>query len=374
MIKILFVIHDLGGGGAEKVLVNLVNSLDRNLFDITVLSMFGGGVNEQFLNQDVRLIHFFPRAVRGNRFVLRMFPPEVLHRWMIKEKYDIEVSFLEGVAARVVSGCPNEDTKKISWIHVEQKTPETASLSFRNIEEAAECYSRFDRTAAVSGSVADDFHALFPMIEKADVLYNPQNPQRILQLAKEPSKGLPKKDSAGFKLIGIGKLMPNKGFDKLISITERLINEGMDVTAYILGCGKEQEHLEELIREKHLEDHVFLMGYQVNPYPLIREADLFVCTSQNEGFSTAAAESLILGVPAASTPAAGMHEMLQDWADTAVSQDYSAESMYPLIRNLIQDKELYQAYRRDTARLSEQFSQENTLGKIQSYLLDTMAE
>lgn len=53
MIKVLFLIHDLGQGGAEKVLVNLVNNIDKTKFSVTVVSLFSGGVNEQFLNEDV---------------------------------------------------------------------------------------------------------------------------------------------------------------------------------------------------------------------------------------------------------------------------------------------------------------------------------
>ena len=57
--RVLFLIHDLGHGGAEKVLVNLVNNMDRNKFDITVMALFGGGVNEQFLKPEILTVLFF---------------------------------------------------------------------------------------------------------------------------------------------------------------------------------------------------------------------------------------------------------------------------------------------------------------------------
>lgn len=66
MTKILFLIHDLGQGGAEKVLVNLVNNLDRSKFDISVTALFGGGVNEQFLKSDIHFRAVFPKEVPGN--------------------------------------------------------------------------------------------------------------------------------------------------------------------------------------------------------------------------------------------------------------------------------------------------------------------
>ena len=52
MEKVLFLIHDLGGGGAEKVLVNLVSRMDRTRYDVTVIALFAGGINEQFLPQN----------------------------------------------------------------------------------------------------------------------------------------------------------------------------------------------------------------------------------------------------------------------------------------------------------------------------------
>ena len=82
--KVLFLIHDLGHGGAEKVLVNLVNHLDRNQFDITVLAIFGGGVNAQFLKPDIHYKTCFPKAFPGNRHVMKLFSPRLLHKLLVK--------------------------------------------------------------------------------------------------------------------------------------------------------------------------------------------------------------------------------------------------------------------------------------------------
>ena len=86
MKKILFLIHDLGHGGAEKVLVNLGNNMDRSKFDITVMSLFGGGVNEQFLSPDVRYITCFKKAIPGNSHLMKLLSPKIIHKWLIKDK------------------------------------------------------------------------------------------------------------------------------------------------------------------------------------------------------------------------------------------------------------------------------------------------
>ena len=132
MKKILFLIHDLGQGGAEKVLVNLVNNMDRSKFDISVTVLFGGGVNEQFLAPHIHFHAVFPKEIPGNSKLMKLLTPKLLHKLCVKEHYDIEVSYLEGPSARVISGCQNTDTRLVSWIHVEQHTMDKLAGSFRN--------------------------------------------------------------------------------------------------------------------------------------------------------------------------------------------------------------------------------------------------
>ena len=77
--KILFLIHDLGQGGAEKVLINLVNHMDCMKFDISVVSLFGGGVNEQFLSPEIHYRAVFPKIIPGNSKLMKLFSPKFLH-------------------------------------------------------------------------------------------------------------------------------------------------------------------------------------------------------------------------------------------------------------------------------------------------------
>lgn len=100
-------IHDLAGGGAEKVLVNLVNNMDSNKFDITVMTLFSGGVNEQFLKSHIKLTSCFHKTFPANSYIFKLFSPERLYKKFIKKKYDMIISYLEGPTARIVSGCTN---------------------------------------------------------------------------------------------------------------------------------------------------------------------------------------------------------------------------------------------------------------------------
>lgn len=122
MFKILFLIHDLGQGGAEKVLVNLVNHMDRSKFDISVTVLFGGGVNEQFLASDIHFRAVFTKEVPGNSKLMKLLTPKQLHKLCVKKHYDMEVSYLEGPSAALSVGPETPNTKLVSWIHSEQHT------------------------------------------------------------------------------------------------------------------------------------------------------------------------------------------------------------------------------------------------------------
>ena len=304
MTKLLFLIHDLGQGGAEKVLVNLVNNMDSQKFDITVMALFGGGVNEQFLKPHIRYQTVFSRPFPGNSHVMKLLSPKQLHNLFIKEKYDIEISYLEGPSARIISGCPYPDTKLVSWIHVEQHTKERAAQSFRSYKESVACYAEFDRTICVSGSVKDDFLQLYPMISNADVLYNTNETDQILRQKDEPVAPEFTQDDC-IRLCGVGKIVTTKGFDKLARIHKRLVDDGLKIHTYILGIGPEQENIEHYLKEEKIEDSFTFLGYQTNPYKYVSRCDLFVCASVAEGFSTAATEALIVGTPVVTTSAPG---------------------------------------------------------------------
>lgn len=111
MRKILFMIHDLSVGGAEKVLVNLVNNMDHEKFDVTVLALFDEGVNRQFLNKSVKYQYVFKRTIPGNSHLMKLVSPRKLYSRVVSEGYDIVVSYLEGPTARIVGGCPDGKPK-----------------------------------------------------------------------------------------------------------------------------------------------------------------------------------------------------------------------------------------------------------------------
>ena len=366
MKKILFLIHDLGQGGAEKVLVNLVNNMDRSKFDISVTALFGGGVNEQFLSPDIRFRAVFPKEIPGNSKLMKLLTPGQLHRFCVKEHYDIEVSYLEGPSARVVSGCQDRTTKLVSWIHVEQHTIDILAGSFRSESEARGCYNRFDRTVCVSQFVHDDFCGILDFKKPCCVLYNTVESDRIIGESRDDAPELA--DDGRVRLTAVGTLKESKGYMRLLSVVKRLRDEEYPVHLYILGIGPLRQNMENYIRENNLQNEVTLLGYRTNPYKYVAKCDLFVCASYGEGFSTAATEALIVGTPVCTVDVSGMREMLGSRNEWGIVTENSEEALLQGIKNLLNHPDKLICYKKKAAERGKSFSTENTVRAVEEML------
>lgn len=368
MKKLLFLIHDLGYGGAEKVLVNLVNHLDRTQFDITVIALFGGGVNEQFLKPDIHFRAVWPRNIPGNSKWMKLLSPAQLHRFVVKETYDVEIAYLEGPSTRVISGCPDPNTQLVCWLHSQQKTCREIASSFRTQKEAICCYNRYDRIIAVSQEIKDTFGRLMPLRPRIDVLYNTNETDKILQLAAEkPEEEFLPHD--GFRIVGVGRLVPVKGFDRLVRIQKKLLDEGYPVGVCLLGEGPEREALEHYAEKNGLRNKFVLMGYQTNPYKYVARCDLFVCTSYSEGFSTAATEALIVGTPVCTVEVSGMKEMLGAHNEYGIVTENEEDALYHAIKSLLDDPQKLQYYRERARERGKMFCTQTTVRAVEQMLL-----
>lgn len=367
MKKILFVIHDLSVGGAEKVLVNLVNNMNSKKYDITVIALFGGGVNEQFLKPHIRYKSIYKKTVPGNSKLMKILTPEQLHRKYIKETYDIEVAYLEGPTTRIVSGCTNKETKLISWVHIEQHTKSIAARSYRSYQESQICYSKFHRIVAVSEGVKRDFEKIYFNVRKPDVLYNTNEMDQIIELKDEKIDEKITNEKV-VRICGVGKVIKKKGFDKLARVHRKLIEDGFLVHTYILGVGDEKESIEQYLVDNDIKDSFTFLGYQTNPYKYLGKMDIFVCSSSMEGFSTAATEALILGCAVVTTPVAGMKEMLGEDNEYGIITEMSEESLYKNIRELVANSEMLEHYKKQSRIRGSFFAKENTVRAVENYM------
>lgn len=369
MIKILFLIHDLGRGGAEKVLVNLVNNIDRTLFEIHVGVIFGGGINEKFLNSDIKLYSVWPRSIPGNSKWMKLFTPKQLHKMCVKEHYDIEVSYLEGVTARVISGCEDNRTKLVSWIHVEQHTLDALSQPFRNKDEAVRCYNKFHQTVCVSEFVKNDFCSILNFNKQCCVLYNTIESNKIIQESKKDTPIQIKNDKY-FNMIAVGTLKKSKGYLRLLEIMKMLIDLKYDIRLYILGLGPLEKDIRAYIKANNMESNVILLGYDINPYRYVVKCDLFVCSSYSEGFSTAATESLIVGTPVCTVDVSGMKEMLGNKNQYGLVTKNDKISLFEGIKMLIDNNDLLSYYKAQSKQRAKMFSTKETVNAVERMLFN----
>ena len=374
MIKVLFLIHDLSHGGAEKVLVNLVNNMDFNKFDITVMTLFDYGINKDYLDKRVHYKSWKKRVIRGNSHFMKILNPKQLYKMIVKDNYDIEISFLEGPCARVISGSTNKNAKKIAWIHTQFSDKKMAMQSFRSFSEAQICYNNFDKIVCVSESSKHSFENIYRLSIPVEVYYNTNDTEKILKLSKEFLEDCSSFKDEKFNIICLGKIIENKGFDRMIRVVSKLIQSGYNVQLYILGTGNQKESLEKLCEKLGVKKYISFLGYQTNPYKYLVRSDLYVCSSYREGFSTAATEALIVGTPVCTVNVSGMKEMLGNENEYGVIVDNDEESLFVGIKNLIDDKKKYLYYKNISALRGKDFTTEKTVSKIENMLFEIVGD
>lgn len=366
--KVLFFIPNLSVGGAEKVLVNLLNNLDREKFDITLMVLFGGGVNEKFLKKDITFKACFKKTFRGNSQLMKLLSPKALYKRFIKEHYDIIVSYLEGPTARIASGCTDSGTKLVSWIHCKLDSQSEAAIGFRSFEEAKLAYNRFDKTVFVSSWVRDFFCKTLDFKGDTQVLYNTIETDEVYEKSLETVDDV-EFDSEYLNLCSVGKIAEVKAFDRIAEIHKRLWDEGIKNRVYIMGDGPCKKGIEDYLKKNGLDKSFFFLGYKLNPYKYVAKCDIYICSSISEGFSTSVTESVIVGTPVVTTRCSGMEEILGKNNEYGIITDNNKDALYEGVKMLIASSDRLDHYKHKTRERAVFFSKENTVRAVEEMLL-----
>lgn len=373
-IRILFFIHDLSYGGAEKVLVNLVNNMDLNKFDITVQTMFDIGVNKTKLSKSIRYIPGLKYMFRGNSYFFQLFSPKFLYKMFIKESYDIVVSYLEGPPARIINGCNSKNTKKVCWIHIQLDDQKKYKSGFRNIKEADDCFNSFDKIICVSNTVLDSFSKTASnIIVSKEILYNTNETEEILKMANESVDDI-NFDKNVINICSVAKITESKGYDHLAHVHKRLMDEGLKHHIYILGVGEQRKEIENYLYENNLSDTFTFLGFKENPYKYVAKCDLYVCSSHREGFSTAVTESLIVGTPVVSTLCSGAQELLGYNNEYGLVVENSEDGIYKGLKYMLTHNEELLKYKELAKQRGTYFSREKTVKAVEEMLLKLNGE
>lgn len=362
--RLLFLIHTLGGGGAEKALVNLVNNMNAEKYDITVQTMFGDGINAKSLKPHIKYISKKAPCPKGISFFLRFVSSSSLYRYFIgKDKYDILIAYMHGAPVKVISG--NKEAPKIAWLH--NGNPETSTMfsCWFSKNKAFEAYRSCNAIAGVSKSVSDAFSKYTGISENVCVVHNTLDTHSIILKAKE-SVDI-EIDSNIINLVSTGRLGKEKGYARLIDICTRLKEEGYLFKLYLIGDGSEKENLIKQIKSNSLDDTVFLLGYQENPYKYVNKCDVFVCSSYTEGLSTATIEALILGKAIVSTDVSGAYEILGE-NDYGLMVENSDEGIYKGLKLYLDNRSLINKYKDKANQRAYFFDIKNTVDAAEAVI------
>ena len=340
--KIFFMINSLSGGGAEKVLIDLLNSLDFSKYEVDLLTITGGVYEERVTKKvNYKKIIKKPNSFLGRllqRLVYHM-PKSLFRKLFVRKNYDVEIAYLEGFPTRVVA---KSKSKKIAFVHCDVSVKPILQGIYKNDDVCKKEYESFDKVCFVSKSALVGFEKIFGKLSNATVVHNVINAEEIQNKAKEKNEFT--FNTNGLKIISVGRLSSEKGYERLVRIASKL-EKKYDFELCILGEGAERSRLEEIIKAEDSKA-VRLLGFQKNPYSYMKKADLYVCPSFFEGYSTTVTECMILGVPVLTTDCAGMEEILKEGKYGMIVDNDEAMLEKGIIR-FLEDKNILETYRQN---------------------------
>ena len=266
----------------------------------------------------------------------------------------------------MISGSTNKKAKKICWVHMGVIERGSQLKEFKSTETAKPIYEKFDLIAPVSQACAEKFKRKFGNDYPYTVVRNPLPVSEILCKSNEPLE-LPKQ--SGISIVCIGRLVEQKGFDRLLEVCKRLLNEGIDnYKVYIVGDGPQRGNLDRIIARDNLTSYVELAGYQTNPYTYLKQADVFLLSSRDESFSLVIGESLIVGTPVIATDCSGVSEWLES-GKYGMIVDNSVDGIYQGVAAILRNPELINQYRTRIPEAQAKISFEQALTDFEKILV-----
>lgn len=375
MKNVLFFVESLSGGGAEKVLTDLVTNLDATKYNVTVCSLVNVGVYNDYLKnvcnytyilEDPETLTGLSKKLYGLKYwAYHKLPATLVYKLFFKTKFDVEVAFIEGYSTKIISGSNNSASKKIAWVHIDLYENHWTAIEYKRLEDEIKAYNKFDIIACVADSVKTAFTKRFGISKSVITKYNPVNKEDILSKANATLDIV--KDNTVVNLVTVGRLEDQKGYDRLLEIANRLKQDGLKFHIRIVGDGSQRETFATYIKQHQLEDYVSLLGFQTNPYKYIKDADAFVCSSRSEGFSTVITEALILGKAIITTDCSGMSELLGNNTYGIITKN-TTEALYEGLKTFLEDDSLRAHYTAKSEERGKDFDLKAIMKNIEDIL------
>lgn len=366
--SVLFVIDSLECAGAEKSLVTLLSLLDYSSYEVDLMLFGHGGALQSLVPKEVNVLQPLPYTefsslnlkdaflYSSKNFNYKMLSSRIKYTLNLRLKnyknaqkarlywqsvssvieknpkhYDIAISYAQGIPTFYVAEKVTA-VKKFAWVNVSYRLDEKEKQFQKKF------YDQFNKIVNVSESTEEVFLETFPYYKgKTGVIYDINNAQLIDQMSKiGPGYN---DDFDGLRILTIGRLANQKGYDLAIDACKLLKDKGINFRWYSLGKGPLENEIKEMISKNELSEHFKLLGVKSNPYPYIKNADIYVQTSRFEGFGLAIAEARMLNIPVVTTRFDAVYnQMVQEKNGLVV--EMNPESVSNGILRLINDTSL----------------------------------
>ena len=367
-VRILFVINSLAGGGAERVLSYILKGLNRNKFEISLITFLEK--KDYVIPTDVEHYSFSKK----NYFDLFRIILE-LAKVFRSGKYDLIVSFLTYTNIFVI----------ISWFLAGGKIPliisercnpkdnlKNQKFATIKIKLVSFLYPLSDVIVVVSQGVKKNLISKFKILsEKIKVIYNPLDLKKIDTLKKEEVVHVCFEESIPI-IVACGRLTAQKNFSLLIKALKKLIDKKIKAKLVILGRGEEKGKLEKLVNNMNLENEVAFLGFQKNPYKYMSKATIFVLSSSWEGFPNVLLEAMACGVPVISTNCPyGPSEIIEHGKNGFLVPVDDEKKLANAMEKLLKDAKLREAFSREGRKFVEsQFRLERIIKEWEKSFLE----
>lgn len=380
MKKVMIMTNNLYSGGAERVLQTVLNHLDENKFSVTLYSMHREAIDPSIYRRNFQYKVVFDKRKMGNiliqtacdcllkikGYIFQHFSSRLFYKLFIHEKYDIEVAFIEGESTKIIAGSSNRQSRKIAWVHIDLEANPWTSFLYKNDSDEACHYKRFDKIVCVSNAARDAFCRKYDINpEQVITHYNPIDAEFICAEAS--------KDFGLYQMpvtthiIAVGRLVHQKGFDRLVCVAKQLMEAGLNFQLHIVGDGELHELLQGYIEQHGLNKHVILHGYLTNPYSLMGKCDILVCASRAEGYSLVIAEAMILGLAIVTTECSGPCELVEN-GKYGILVENSEKGIFEGLSKVLSDDNLLRAYKLQSRKRSPVFDIDENMQKLEQLL------
>ena len=340
--------------GVARAALSIANRLaEEKDCDVTLRPIFIFDPDiKKMISSKVKIKPLFGFWIRGMVTLFWKLPGRLIHALVFgtKHEYDIEVGFQHGPSTVAAVSNHDDSTLHYVWIHTYDDT-----LLMKKQ------YLMADKVICVSKGASIKLKKDLPDIKDYDYCYNPIDENVVIEKGKEEI--VYPIENKGLKFITVGRLSEEKGYFRLITIFTRLKKEGYDFSLVIIGDGPERERLMKHVEELSMGDRITFLFEQKNPFKYVSKSDVFVCSSYEEGYSTACTEACILNVPVITTAVGGAEEIINS-SGCGVLCDLTDEGLYNALKGVLDHPQCVAEWKETLLETKKNFFSEERVKRL----------